>query len=115
MMDAVRREVPAVYLLQDRMGVRKAMGRELIAAGYRVFLSATPREFFENYVYDAPGCLVLVLCMPGSNEQVRGELADRGLTPQIVHISDGVDVAQALEVAKCETSDLVLKPARMET
>ncbi|MBU8978196.1 LuxR C-terminal-related transcriptional regulator [Lysobacter sp. MMG2] len=108
-------EVPAVYLLQGNLGIREALGRELSAAGYRVFSSASPSEFLASYVYDAPGCLVLDLGMPRCNQEVRAALDDRGLAPQIVYVAEHVDGEQALALAKGDTTDLILKPLCVET
>src|SRR5262249_13364379 len=56
---------PTVFVIDDDPSVRKALGRLLRAAGFRVEAFADADEFLGRPLPDGPACLVLDVCLPG--------------------------------------------------
>jgi FixJ family two-component response regulator len=57
--------VPTVIVVDDDSAVRKALGRLIRAAGYRVELFGTAREYLACDAPSRPACLLLDIRMPG--------------------------------------------------
>ncbi|MEZ0333657.1 MAG: response regulator transcription factor, partial [Gemmatimonadales bacterium] len=58
---------PTIFVIDDDTQVRRAVGRLLTSAGYRVELFGSAIQFLETTDGDRPGCLVIDLRLPGLN------------------------------------------------
>ncbi len=56
---------PRILIVDDDGPVRRALGRLIQAAGYRVELFASAEEYLAREPADLPACLVLDIRMPG--------------------------------------------------
>ena len=56
---------PTVYIVDDAREVRMALSRLLGASGYQVSAFESAERFLEEQDAEAPGCLLLDVCMPG--------------------------------------------------
>ena len=57
--------VPTVFIVDDVRQVRMALSRVLTAGGYQVRSFESAEGFLEEQDAEAPGCLLLDICMPG--------------------------------------------------
>jgi FixJ family two-component response regulator len=57
--------VPCVIVVDDDASVRKALGRLIRAAGYRVEVFGGAAEYLAREALEPPACLVLDVRMPG--------------------------------------------------
>ncbi len=101
-----------VFLVDDDDSVRRALGRLLGAAGYRVVKFATARQFLDAAADDAgPACVVLDLQMPGlSGLDLQVELRERRINLPIVFVTGQGDVASSVRAMKGGAVDFLTKP-----
>src|SRR5262245_20392579 len=102
---------PFVAVVDDDPAFRKAVGRLLRAAGFRVEELASAEEFLTYRRPDAPGCLVLDLQMPGVDGlelQRRLVAADAALP--IVFITAHGDIPTTVRAMKGGAVDFLPKP-----
>jgi len=55
---------PIVFVVDDDLSVRKALGRLLKSAGLHAKVFASAQEFLTQNLAEAPSCLVLDVSMP---------------------------------------------------
>jgi len=68
-----------IYLIDDDESVRKALKRLLGSYGFPAAVFAAAEEFLDVVPYDATGCLVLDIHMPGTDGfQLQEQLATLG-------------------------------------
>jgi FixJ family two-component response regulator len=68
-----------VYVIDDDLSMRKAIGRLLESEDYRVELLTGAREFLARAPHTGPSCVILDLNMPGLNGlELQEALAERG-------------------------------------
>jgi FixJ family two-component response regulator len=100
-----------VFVVDDELSVRKSLGRLLRAAGYRVELFASAREFLRREPEDAPACLVLDLQMPElSGLGLQQELVDAGRGVPIVFITGHGDIPTSVRAMRAGAVDFLAKP-----
>ena len=77
-----------VYLVDDDVSVRKAIGRLLHTNGYDVREFASPEEFLNCTAEGSPSCVLLDITMPGlSGLQVQAHLKARGIRWPVIAVS----------------------------
>jgi len=104
-------ESPVVYLLDDDLGVRTALGRLLRSAGHRVETFASVREFLEGDRSDGPGCVVSDLRMPEMDGmELFAMLRVTGQRLPIVFITGFGNVATGVRAMKEGAVDFLVKP-----
>jgi len=102
---------PTVFLVDDELMVRKAVGRLLRAEGFEVTAFASPGEFLAAHDPAAPGCLVLDMAMPGlSGLELQQTLAGRGSTLPIIFLTGRADVPMCAQAMKRGAADFLTKP-----
>lgn len=103
--------VPMVYLVDDDIDVRKAIGRLLESAGLEVSSFASARQFLDGYDRRAPGCLVLDLAMPGLNGLELQAALEREASPlPIIFLTGRGDIATSVQAMKHGAVDFLTKP-----
>jgi FixJ family two-component response regulator len=100
-----------VYVIDDDMSVRRAIGRLLESEDYSVELLLGAREFLARAPHTGPSCVILDLNLPGLNGlELQEALLERGRTEQIIFITGGATVPSCVEAMKAGALDYLLKP-----
>jgi FixJ family two-component response regulator len=107
----VTSKVPTVFVVDDDASVRGAVARLLHSAGYQTETFASAEGFLAQSRFDAPGCILLDVRMPGLNGlelQQALTAADRQLP--IVFITGHGDVPMSVRAMKAGAEDFLPKP-----
>jgi len=100
-----------VGIVDDDQSVRKGLARLVKAAGYRVEVFASAREFLARPQQEEPCCLLLDLRMPGlTGLELQEALATAGRQMSIVFISGHGDVVASVRAMKGGAIDFLTKP-----
>jgi len=100
-----------VYVIDDDISTRKAIGRLLESEDYSVEMFAGAREFLARTPHPGPSCVILDLNMPGLNGlELQQALAERGYGEQIIFITGGASVPTCLQAMKAGAVDYLSKP-----
>lgn len=102
-----------VYVVDDDAAMRDSLSFLLDAAGWRTRTCATAQEFFDGYIRDLPGCLVLDVMMPlmGGLEVQRIMRAQSICLPVIFLTAHG-DLPMAVQAMKRGAIDFLEKPCK---
>ena len=100
-----------VFVIDDDAFMRGALDNLLRSVGLDVRVFASPQEFMRTERPDAPGCLVLDLCLPGtSGLVVQQELAHAGIGLPVIFISGHADVPVSVRAMKAGAVEFLTKP-----
>jgi FixJ family two-component response regulator len=100
-----------VYLVDDDAGVLKSLARllESDGLGVRTFLSAG--DFLREHDPDAPGCVVLDMCLPDlGGLALQQALLESGCERPIIFMTGFGDVAESVQAMKAGAVDFLSKP-----
>src|SRR5262249_55593635 len=90
---------------------RRALGRLLKSAGYRVELFASAEEFLARCPVGGPACAVLDVQLPGlGGLDLQRALAERGGGPPGVVVSGHGDIRMTVQAMKAGAADFLPKP-----
>jgi len=104
-----------VYVVDDDISMRKAIGRLLESEDYSVEMFTEAREFLARAPHPGPSCVILDLNMPGLNGlELQQALAERGRGEQVIFITGGASVPTCLQAMKAGAVDYLSKPFRDE-
>ena len=104
-----------VYVVDDDISMRKAIGRLLESEDYSVEMFTGAREFLARVPHPGPSCVILDLNMPGLNGlELQQALADRGHGEQVIFITGGASVPTCRQAMKAGAVDYLSKPFRDE-
>jgi FixJ family two-component response regulator len=104
-----------VYVIDDDLSMRKAIGRLLESEDYPVELFAEARGFLARRPHTGPSCVILDLNMPGLNGlELQEALAGRGRAEQVIFITGGASVPTCVQAMKAGAVDYLPKPFRDE-
>jgi FixJ family two-component response regulator len=100
-----------VFIVDDAREVRMGLSRLLAAAGYRVRAFESADCFLEEHDAEAPGCLLLDVCMPGLSglELQRSLVGSPGARP-IVFLTGRGDIQTSVHAMKEGAVDFLTKP-----
>lgn len=102
-----------LYLVDDEPAVRKALSRLLRSAGYAVTAFGSAREFMQQQVADAPGCLVLDVTMPEiTGIELQEWLAQTRSPLPIIFITGNGDIPTSVRAMKAGAVDFLTKPVK---
>ena len=102
---------PMVFVVDDDPSVRKGLRRVVQAAGYRVDVCASAREFLARPQPEDPSCLLLDVRMPGlTGLELQEALVIAGRRMAIVFISGHSDVVASVNAMKGGAVDFLTKP-----
>lgn len=100
-----------VGIVDDDPSVRKGLARLVTAAGYRVEVFASAREFLARPQQEDPCCLLLDVRMPGlTGPELQEALALAGRRMSIVFVSGHGNVAGSVKAMKSGAIDFLTKP-----
>jgi FixJ family two-component response regulator len=104
-----------VFVIDDEMSMRKAIGRLLESEGYSVEMFTGAREFLARPPHGGPSCVVVDLNMPELNGlDLQRALAESGRVEQLIFITGGASVPTCLQAMKAGAIDYLSKPFRDE-
>jgi FixJ family two-component response regulator len=113
MLTEMAEQQPVVYVVDDDSAVRNAMDSLVRSVGLRVQTFASATEFLQVKPFDALGCLVLDVRMPGmSGIDLQGALQKAEIDLPIVFITGHGDVPMAVRVMKAGAVEFLTKPFR---
>ena len=104
-----------VYIIDDEIQIRKAIGSLCEETGHRVRLFASTDEFLAESVAEGPACLVLDVRFPGTAPtglELQRRLVETGVPIPIVFISGHSDVRVSVEAMKRGAVEFLPKPFR---
>ncbi len=106
---------PVIHVVDDDESLRAAVLRLLRAAGYEVRAYASAGEFLLARPADAPGCVVLDVCMPGPSgldlQEAFGNLQD---ALPIIFLTGQGDISMSVRAMKAGAVDFLTKPVQGE-
>src|ERR1700744_3608209 len=92
---------PTVFIVDDADEVRRSLARILTAAGYEVGSFESAEGFLGYHDPDAPGCLLLDICMPGlSGLELQRALAGSANMRPIVFLTGMSDIQSSVNAMK---------------
>ena len=108
-----REEYPrcCVHVVDDDDGFRTGLTRVLSASGLRAVGYRCAGEFLLADADDAPGCIVLDVCMPGpTGIELLEKLASDATSLPVILVSGLGDVATSVHAMKSGAMDFLVKP-----
>jgi FixJ family two-component response regulator len=100
-----------VFVVDDDASVRGALARLLHSAGYQTETFASAEGFLAQSRFDAPGCILLDVRMPGLNGlELQEALAAADRQLPIVFITGHGDVPMSVRAMKAGAEDFLPKP-----
>jgi len=104
---------PAVYVVDDNEGMRRALDTLLSSVGYKTAVFSSPGEFLAHFKTEAPGCLVLDIRMPQmSGLELQQQLNRMGAMIPVIFITGYGDIPMAVQALKEGAFEFVQKPFR---
>jgi len=104
-----------IYVIDDELSMRKAIGRLLESEGYSVEVFAGAREFLARPPLGGPSCVVVDLNLPELNGlELQRALAESGRVEQLIFITGGATVPTCVQAMKSGAIDYLPKPFRDE-
>ncbi|MCH7717425.1 MAG: response regulator [Gemmatimonadetes bacterium] len=102
---------PKVFVVDDDVSVRVAVGRLIRSAGLEVETFASAEDLLEAWPSDASGCLIVDVQMPGlSGLELQTELAALGSTVPIIFITAHDDPNARSRALNGGAADFLEKP-----
>jgi FixJ family two-component response regulator len=107
------RDQSLFFIIDDDPSVRASIESLLRSVGHTVKSFASTREFMLDERFDAPGCLVLDIRLPGrSGLEFQRELAESDIRLPIVFITGHGDVPMSVTAMKAGAVEFLTKPFR---
>ena len=104
---------PAVYVVDDDDGMRRALDALLSTVGYKTAVFSGPSEFLASFKADSPGCLVLDIRMPDmSGLELQRHLNRMGSMMPVIFITGHGDIPMAVQAMKEGAFEFIQKPFR---
>jgi len=101
----------AVFVVDDDMSVREALGALLRSVGFAVETFASAQAFLARPPSDLPGCLVLDVGLPDlSGLDLQQRMADMKMQIPIVFITGLGDVPTSVRAMKAGAVEFLMKP-----
>jgi FixJ family two-component response regulator len=106
-------EQPIVFVIDDDVSVRESLEDLLRSVGLEVKTFATSREFLQDKLPDAPGCIVLDVRLPGgSGLEFQKSLLTSKFQLPIIFISGHSDIPTSVRAMKSGAIEFLTKPLR---
>ena len=105
-------DVPAVvFVIDDDPSMRGALEDLVGSVGLQVRPFASPQDFLQSKLPDAPGCLVLDVRLPGmSGLTFQKELATLGVALPVIFITGHGDIPMSVRAMKAGAVEFLTKP-----
>src|ERR1700686_2697538 len=102
-----------VVVIDDDVSIRESGGDLLRSVGLEVKSFATSREFLQQQLPDAPGCIVLDVRLPGgSGLEFQKTLLNSKIQLPIIFISGHSDIPSSVRAIKSAAIKFLTKPLR---
>jgi FixJ family two-component response regulator len=102
-----------VYVVDDDVSMREAVGMLLRSVGLRVELFASADEFLAFQMPDVPSCLILDVRLKGqSGLAVQEQIAAGAVRVPIIFMTAHGDIAMSVKAMKAGAMDFLAKPFR---
>jgi FixJ family two-component response regulator len=102
---------PTVHVVDDDEAIRKATTRLLTAAGFMVCAYPSGDRLLAELPPDAPGCIILDVCMPGLNGlDLQLALGDREDRLPIIFLTGHAEVPDTVRAIRGGAVDFLTKP-----
>src|ERR1700756_5205630 len=103
--------VSEVYVLDDDVSVREAVGSLIRSAGLSVRTFASPHEFLARLRKERPSCLVLDIQLPDINGfELQQELATKDIQIPIIFLTGHGDIPMSVRAIKAGALEFLTKP-----
>jgi DNA-binding NtrC family response regulator len=100
-----------VYIIDDDLSVREAVGRLVRSAGWNVETFASGHEFLASPWADVPSCLILDVQLPGlSGLDLQQRLAKSGARTSIIFLTGHGDIPTSVRAIKAGALEFLTKP-----
>ena len=104
-----------IYVVDDDVSVREAVGRLIRSAGLNVKTFATAQESLASLQRETPNCLVLDIHLPDFNGlELQEELATKNLRIPIIFLTGYGDIPTSVRAIKAGALDFLTKPFKDE-
>ncbi len=108
--------LPIIHFIDDDASFQLAVARLLRASHFEVRTYGSTGDFLLHPPEDAPGCILLDLCLPGPDGLALQEaLAARPNPLPIIFLSGHADVPTTVRAMKAGAVDVLTKPVQRET
>ena len=99
--------VSQVYVVDDDLSVREAVGRLIRSAGLSVKTFATAQEVLAILGKEVPSCLLLDIKLPGlAGFELQDQLAQKDIRVPIIFLSGHGDIPMSVRAIKAGASKL---------
>ena len=103
--------VSQIYVVDDDLSVREAVGRLIRSAGLDVKTFATAQEILANLGKEMPSCLVLDIRLPDLDGfELQDELARKDMPVPIIFLTGHGDIPMSVRAIKAGAVDFLTKP-----
>jgi DNA-binding NtrC family response regulator len=103
--------VSQVYVLDDDVSVREAVGSLIRSAGLSVRTFASAKEFLASLHKERPNCLVLDIRLPDiSGFELQQELASKDIQIPIIFLTGHGDIPMSVRAIKAGALEFLTKP-----
>jgi two-component system response regulator FixJ len=103
----------AIYLIEDDDAQREAMTLLLQAHGYEVRAHPSPRDFFEHYIVEEAGCIILDMMLPElTGAEVHERLTRLPDAPPVIMVTGQPAVKMAVDAMKRGALEFLEKPVQ---
>jgi DNA-binding NtrC family response regulator len=100
-----------VYIIDDDLSVREAVGRLVRSAGWNVETFASAHEFLASPWADVPSCLILDVQLPGlSGLDLQQRLTKSGARTSIIFLTGHGDIPTSVRAIKAGALEFLTKP-----
>lgn len=104
---------PAVYVIDDDVGIRDLLGLLFRSVGLRAELFGSASELMQSKLPPIPSCLVLDVRLPGlSGFELHAELTKADVHIPIIFITAHGDIPMSVRAMKAGAVDFITKPFR---
>jgi FixJ family two-component response regulator len=105
-------DVPAiVFVIDDDPSMRGALEDLIVSVGLEARPFASPQDFLQSKLPDAPGCLVLDVRLPGmSGLTFQKELGRLGVALPVIFITGHGDIPMSVRAMKAGAVEFLTKP-----
>ena len=102
-----------VFVVDDDVGVQKALSRLLRAAGYETRAYGAADDFLADYTPAQQGCVILDLNLPGIDGlQLQEKLISNDASRPIIFVSGTGNVPTSVRAMKAGAVDFLTKPVQ---
>jgi FixJ family two-component response regulator len=106
---------PIIYVVDDDVSFRTAIGELLIASGYRVGLYDSAAELLKSLPTSELACILLDVRMTGlTGPQLQDRLIETGCRLPIVFVTGYGDIPTTVQTIKAGAEDFLTKPVARE-